>query len=326
MKILVCGGAGYIGSHMVRALLGAGHEVCVIDSLETGYAAALHKDARFHAGDLRNLEFVKGVFGAEKPGAVMDFAAYSLVGESVADPVKYYENNILGTVNLIRAMNASGVRHMVFSSTASVYGIPKSVPITLGAETNPINPYGESKLAVEKLLARSDAAYGLKSACLRYFNVAGAHESGEIGEDHRPETHLIPVLLLSIIKGNKFKIFGSDYNTPDGTCVRDYIDVNDLCGAHLLALDKIIRDDASVIYNLGSESGYSNLEILRAVEKVTGRPVDYEIAGRRPGDPDVLIASSEQITADLGWRPRRGLESMIESAYRWHRNHPKGYN
>ena len=319
MNILVCGGAGYIGSHAVLDLIRRGHKASVIDSLENGRRHAIAEEAQFYQADLRDYVSVSEIFASEKFDAVMDFAAYSLVGESVADPLKYYENNVFGTMNLLKAMRDSGVKYLVFSSTASVYGLPETFPIGVDAETRPINPYGETKLAVEKMLRWCDEAYGIKSACLRYFNVAGADESGLIGEDHRPETHIIPNIITAAMNGTCFKLFGDDYDTPDGTCIRDYIHVTDVIDAHILALESIMKTGESVAYNLGSQSGYSNLEIINAVKRVTELDVKYEIAPRRPGDPDVLVASFEKINNELGWKPKFGLEEIISSAYEWHK-------
>jgi len=326
MRILVCGGAGYIGSHMVWMLEEKGHDVIVVDNFEKGHRSAIPPNIQVFEGDLRDIEFIRGVFKSNCIDAVIHFAAYSLVGESMKEPLLYYENNVLGSMNLFKAMNEFDVRYIVFSSTASVYGIADIIPITTNAPTKPINTYGESKLAVENLLVRCDEAYGIKSACLRYFNVAGARPGGDIGEDHYPESHIIPNILLSLINHTQFTLFGNDYNTPDGTCIRDYIHVCDLCEAHLLSLESIMQRNQSAIYNLGSETGYSNLELIHAAEEVTGLKVDYKISQRRPGDPDILVASSQLTTKEIGWKPRLRLKEMIASAYDWHSKHPKGYN
>ena len=328
MNVLVCGGSGYVGSHAVAELLETGHEVIVFDNLEKGHKAAILGDATFVQGDLRDPAALERVFAEYQIDAVMHFAAYSLVGESVAHPDKYYESNVGGSYNLLQAMRKAGVDKIVFSSTAAVYGEPECVPITEDQRATPTSPYGETKLAVEKMLKWYDRAYGIKSICLRYFNVAGAHKSGKIGEDHTPETHLIP-LVLSVALGKRgcIQIFGDDYDTPDGTCIRDYIHVTDLADAHILALNKLFEPGAeSKIYNLGYGHGFSNLEILKAARRVTGREIKAEMADRRPGDPSILIASPEAVMRDLGFSPKYDdLDKIIESAWVFHKNHPNGY-
>ena len=328
MNILVCGGAGYIGSHAVAELLDAGHEVVVFDNLEKGHRAAVTEGAQLIVGDLRDVDALDRVFQAHKIDAVMHFAAYSLVGESVLQPDKYYDNNVGGSYALLQAMRSHGVDKIVFSSTAAVYGEPEAVPITEDQKTAPTSPYGETKRAVEKMLKWYDRAYGIKSMCLRYFNVAGAHQSGKIGEDHRPETHLIPIVLNAALgKTDGIRIFGDDYDTPDGTCVRDYIHVTDLALAHILAIDKLCEPAAeSNIYNLGYGRGFSNLEILETARRVTGVPIKAEMADRRPGDPSILIASPTAIMRDLGFKARHdNLDEIIESAWKFHKSHPDGY-
>lgn len=328
MKVLVCGGAGYIGSHAVVELLEAGHEVVAFDNLEKGHRAAVAAGAELVVGDLRNPADLDRVFGAYKIDAVMHFAAYSLVGESMTAPDKYYDNNVYGSYCLLQAMVRHGVDKIVFSSTAATYGEPERVPITEDQRTKPANPYGETKLAVEKMLGWYDGAYGIKSVCLRYFNVAGAHKSGKIGEDHSPETHLIPLVLGAALgKTDCIRIFGDDYDTPDGTCIRDYIHVTDLAVAHILALDKLCKPVAeSKIYNLGYGHGFSNLEILEAARRVTGVPIKAEMADRRPGDPSILVASSEAVVRELGFAPRYdNLDEIIASAWAFHKNNPNGY-
>jgi UDP-glucose 4-epimerase len=316
--ILVCGGAGYIGSHTAAALLERGRRVIVADNLETGHREAVSGDAKLIVGDLRDSDFIRQTLLREKPDAVIDFAAYSLVGESVSNPLKYYANNLVGTLNLLEAMKNTGVNRIVFSSTAAVYGMPEKIPISEDSRTDPINPYGETKLSVEKMLKWTDAAYGVKFAALRYFNAAGAHISGEIGEDHNPETHLIPNVIQAALRNEEITIFGGDYNTEDGSCVRDYIHVSDLADAHILALDAL-KDGASLTYNLGGGYGFSNLEIVKTAEEVTGKKIKYKIGPRRPGDPDVLVASSDKISAELNWRPQYPqLEKIIETAFVWH--------
>ncbi|MDR2650449.1 MAG: UDP-glucose 4-epimerase GalE [Clostridiales bacterium] len=325
--VLVCGGAGYVGSHTVAELVERGYETIVADNLEKGHRDAVWPGARFYQGDLRDEEFLRRLFEKHKIGSVVHFAAYSLVSESVENPMKYYENNVCGGLTLLKAMIKANVYHIVFSSTAAVYGKPQNIPILESAPTLPINPYGETKLAVEKILKWFDNAYGLKYAVLRYFNVAGAHPSGRIGEDHRPESHLIPAVLLTALgKIPKLKLFGDDYPTPDGTCVRDYIHAADLADAHILTLEKLLEHNVSMIYNLGNGKGFSNKEIVETAGIITGKPIPVEIAPRRPGDPPELIASSEKIVKELGWRPRYNtLESIIGTAWEWHSKHPEGY-
>jgi UDP-glucose 4-epimerase len=326
MAILVCGGAGYIGSHMVAALLEKGEEVVILDNLQKG-----HRDAvlggKLYEGDLRDRAILDKVFTENNIDAVIDFAADSLVGESVTEPLKYFENNVGGTLSLLRAMRDYGVKNIVFSSTAATYGEPESIPILEEDKTFPTNPYGESKLAVEKILKWCDNAYGIKFTALRYFNAAGAHESGKIGEDHSPESHLIPLILQTALgQREKIMIFGDDYKTEDGTCIRDYIHVMDLASAHLLAVDRLRKGGESRIYNLGNGTGFSVKEVIEVARKVTGREIKAEIAPRRAGDPAVLIASSKKAVEELGWKPRfNSLETIIQTAWNWHVNQPKGY-
>ena len=326
MAILVCGGAGYIGSHMVAALLEKGEEVVILDNFQKG-----HRDAvlggKLYEGDLRDRAILDKVFSENNIDAVIDFAADSLVGESVTEPLKYFENNVGGTLSLLRAMKDYGVKNIVFSSTAATYGEPENTPILESDRTLPTNPYGESKLAVEKVLKWCDNAYGIKYTALRYFNAAGAHVSGKIGEDHSPESHLIPLILYTALeKREKIMIFGDDYNTPDGTCIRDYIHVMDLASAHLLAVDRLRKGGESRIYNLGNGTGFSVKEVIEVSRKVTGREIKAEVAPRRAGDPAILIASSQKAVEELGWKPKfNNLETIIETAWNWHLNHPNGY-
>ncbi|OAA94934.1 UDP-glucose 4-epimerase GalE [Clostridium coskatii] len=326
MAILVCGGAGYIGSHMIAELLENKKEVIVLDNFEKGHRSAI-LGGKVYEGDLRDDNILDRVFEENQIEAVIDFAAYSLVGESVDEPLKYFDNNVGGTLNLLKAMRKHNVKYVVFSSTAATYGEPKSIPILENAVTYPTNPYGESKLTVEKILKWSDRAYGIKYAALRYFNAAGAHINGTIGEDHRPETHLIPIILqVALKKRDKIFIFGDDYNTEDGTCVRDYIHVTDLANAHLLALNKIMKENESKIYNLGNGKGFSVKEVIEVSRKVTGEKIEAEIAPRRQGDPAVLVASSKKAQAELGWKPKyNSLENIIGTAWNWHKNHVTGY-
>lgn len=330
MAILVLGGAGYIGSHMVDRLVETGQEkVVVVDNLVTGHRAAVHPDAVFYEGDLADQDFMRKVF-KENPDvdAVIHFAAYSLVAESMEKPLKYFDNNTAGMVKLLEVMNECGVKYIVFSSTAATYGIPEEIPILETTPQNPINPYGESKLMMETIMKWSDKAYGIKYVPLRYFNVAGAKPDGSIGEDHGPETHLLPII-LQVAQGvrEKIMIFGDDYNTPDGTNVRDYVHPFDLADAHLLAVEYLRKGNESTAFNLGSSTGFSNLQILEAARKVTGKEILAEKADRRPGDPDTLIASSEKARTVLGWKPQfDNIEKIIESAWAWHSSHPKGYD
>ncbi|MCB5010944.1 UDP-glucose 4-epimerase GalE [Streptococcus mutans] len=330
MAILVLGGAGYIGSHMVDRLIEKGEEeVVVVDSLVTGHRAAVHPAAKFYQGDLADREFMSMVFG-ENPDvdAVIHFAAYSLVAESMKKPLKYFDNNTAGMIKLLEVMSEFGVKYIVFSSTAATYGIPNEIPIKETTPQRPINPYGESKLMMETIMKWSDRAYGIKFVPLRYFNVAGAKSDGSIGEDHSPETHLLPII-LQVAQGvrEKIMIFGDDYNTPDGTNVRDYVHPFDLADAHLLALNYLRQGNPSTAFNLGSSTGFSNLQILEAARKVTGQKIPAEKAARRSGDPDTLIASSEKAREVLGWKPQfDDIEKIIASAWAWHSSYPKGYD
>lgn len=327
MNILVCGGAGYIGSHMVAHLLENNHEVVVLDNLQTGHKSSL-LGGKLYVGDLRDSEILDKVFSENKIDAVIDFAANSLVGESVSNPLKYFDNNIYSVIKLLEAMNKHGVKYIVFSSTAATYGEPENTPIQEEDKTFPTNPYGESKLAVEKILKWCDKAYGIKYTALRYFNACGAHVNGKIGEDHNPESHLIPIILQAASGvREKIMIFGDDYNTPDGSCVRDYVHVSDLASAHLLALKRLQNGGDSKIYNLGNGKGFSVKEVVEVARKVTGINIKAELAGRRPGDPGTLIASSEKAIKELGWEPKfNSLETIIETAWKWHSSHTNGYN
>lgn len=324
--ILVCGGAGYIGSHMVAELLENNNEVVVLDSLVKGHKEAL-LGGKLYVGDLRDRKILDKVFTENKIDAVIDFAAFSLVGESMTEPLKYFNNNVYGTISLLEAMRDYNVKYIVFSSTAATYGEPEVVPIAENSKTVPTNAYGESKLLVEKILRWCDHAYGIKYTTLRYFNAAGAHISGKIGEDHSPETHLIPII-LDVALGNREKImmFGDDYDTKDGTCVRDYIHVSDLASAHSLALKRLMNGGDSAIYNLGNGTGFTVKEMVEIARKVTGHPIPAEVAERRAGDPAVLIASSEKAMKELGWKPKYAdVETIISTAWNWHKNHPNGY-
>lgn len=327
MNILVTGGAGYIGSHVVELLVKSGHKPIVYDNLMKGHIDAVSDDVQFVEGDIHDFTFLKHIMAEYEIDGVMHFAASSLVGESMTDPGQYYYNNVAGTMGILDAMRAVGVDYLVFSSTAAVYGEPKSVPITEEAETNPTNVYGRTKLMIEKMMVDYHNAYGLNYVALRYFNAAGASELGNIGEDHHPETHLIPLILQTALgKRDHIAIYGSDYPTEDGTCIRDYIHVMDLASAHVLAMEHLIKGGDSKSYNLGSQKGYSVREIIAAAKKVTGRDFNVLEEARREGDPAVLIASSEKIKKELNWQPEHSsIEDIIASAWRWHSGHPDGF-
>lgn len=328
MTILVLGGAGYIGSHTVYALIEKGVDVVVIDNLETGHIEAVHEKARFYKGDIRDRAFVDSVLDKEKIDAVIHFAANSLVGESMVNPLKYYDNNVNGTKVLLQSMVAHGLDKIVFSSTAATYGELEKVPILETDRTEPTNTYGETKLAMEKMFKWTDRAHGLKYVSLRYFNACGAHVSGKIGEAHSPETHLIP-LILQVPLGQReyISIFGDDYDTSDGTCIRDYIHVTDLAQAHILAVDYLMKGNESNIFNLGNGVGFTVKEVIDTARKVTGHEIPAKIAERRAGDPARLIASSDKARQVLLWKPEHAdLEEIISTAWNWHKNHPNGYN
>lgn len=327
MAILVCGGAGYIGSHCVYALIEKSEQVVVVDSLQTGYKGAVHSNAKFYQGDLKDRVFLDKVFEENDIEAVIHFAASSLVGVSMTVPLAYYDNNVYGSQILLETMNKHHVNKIVFSSTAAVYGEPENIPILETDRTIPTNPYGETKLAVEKMMRWADQAHGIKHIVLRYFNVAGAHPGGMIGEAHNPETHLIPLILqVPLNQRQSITIFGEDYDTPDGTCIRDYIHVMDLVDAHLLALDKLREGSQSNVYNLGNGEGFSVKEMIEAARKVTGHPIPAVLADRRAGDPSKLVASSQKAQQELGWSPKYArVEDIIETAWNWHKNNPKGY-
>lgn len=328
MRLLVLGGAGYIGSHTAVELLESGHEVVIVDSLVTGYEAAVPEGASFYQGDIRDYDFLNDLFKKEAIDAVIHFAAFSLVGESVTDPLKYYENNLYGTKVLLKAMIDNGVNKIVFSSTAATYGEPENIPILEGDRTCPTNPYGETKLAMEKMMKWSANAYGLKYVSLRYFNACGAHKSAKIGEAHNPESHLIP-LVLQVPNGKResVSIYGTDYDTPDGTCIRDYIHVTDLAKAHILAVEYLMKGGESNVFNLGNGVGYSVREVIETARRVTGHPIPAVEIPRRAGDPARLVASGEKAKEILGWKPEiTELEDIIRSAWAWHSSHPNGYD
>jgi UDP-glucose 4-epimerase len=327
-RILVTGGAGYVGSVSAEAFLAAGHEVVVLDDLSTGHRAAVPTDARLHVATYADRDGLARLLETERIEAILHCAARSQVGESIADPARYYRDNVAGGVALLEAARMVGVGRLVFSSTAAVYGVPDHTPIPEDAPLRPINPYGESKRTFESALVWYGRAYGLRSVSLRYFNVAGATAS--LGEDHGPETHLIPTVLKAAERGTNLTIFGDDYPTPDGTCIRDYIDVADLADAHLRALEATAtgdpRTDSALALNLGNGGGFSIREVLAAAEAVVGRPIPYAVGQRREGDPPVLVASAERAAEILGWRPARpSLVSMVSSAWLWRQTHPDGY-
>jgi UDP-glucose 4-epimerase len=325
MQILVTGGAGYIGSHAVRLFLERGHNLWVYDSLVYGHRAAVPAD-RLIVGDLNETHRIDQVLLEKNIDAVVHFAAYTYVGESVLQPAKYWQNNVVNTLNLMECLRRHSVKRFVFSSTAATFGTPDAMPITETTPQKPINPYGASKLTVERVLADYAHAYQWGFAALRYFNASGAHAGGAIGEDHTPETHLIP-LVIQTAMGQRphIEIFGTDYATPDGTCVRDYIHVDDLADAHLLALEKL-QPGQQMHYNLGIGRGYSVREVIAAVEAVTGKKVPIKEGPRREGDPPVLVASSDKIQKELGWKPRyTDIKAIVETAWNWHKAHPKGY-
>ena len=320
--ILVTGGAGYIGSHAVKALQEQGFEVVILDNLVYGHAdlAQVNLPAKLITGDISDRDFLDRLFSTTKIDAVMHFAAFAYVGESVTDPAKYYWNNVVGTLTLLDAMRQYGITNFVFSSTCATYGVPDSIPITEEHPQRPINPYGAGKLAVERILQDYDTAYGLKSVIFRYFNAAGADPHGSLGEDHQPETHLIPLVLQAAAgKRAAVSIFGTDYDTPDGTCIRDYIHVSDLAQAHVLGLQHILKHRVSQIFNLGNGSGFSVREVIDTAKAVTGKDIPFDECPRRTGDPAVLIGSSSKARQILGWEPKYAeLTTIVRHAWNWH--------
>lgn len=327
MAILVCGGAGYIGSHTVRKLLALGEEVIIVDSLITGHRAAVSPEVKFYECDIRDKASLKKIFAENKIEAVFHFAAFALVGESVKLPLKYFSNNVYGMQILLEAMTEAGVDKIIFSSTCAVYGEPERIPIDEEDAKNPTNPYGESKLIMEKMIRWVGAAHGVRYVSLRYFNASGASEDGSIGEDHHPETHLIPLVLqVPLGKRDFITIFGTDYPTPDGTCIRDYIHVLDLADAHICALNYLRAGGESNIFNLGTGHGFSVKEIIDAAEKVTGLEIKKEFGARRAGDPARLVDSGEKARKILQWTPRfDDVEKIIATAWNWHKSHPNGF-
>lgn len=327
MTILVLGGAGYIGSHTVYELIDNGEDVVIIDNLLTGHEEAVHPKARFYKGDIRDKEFLDSVFKKEKIDAVIHFAASSLVGESMEKPLKYYDNNLCGTKILLDSMVEHGIDKIVFSSTAAVYGEPERIPILETDKTEPTNTYDETKLSMEKMFKWVGKAHGLRYVSLRYFNACGAHVSGKIGEDHNPESHLIP-LILQVPNGKRefISIFGEDYQTKDGTCIRDYIHVTDLAQAHILAVKYLQNGGKSDIFNLGNGIGFSVKEVIETARKVTQNAIPAKVTPRRAGDPAKLIASSDKAKKVLGWKPQHAeLDEIISTAWNWHKNHPDGF-
>lgn len=321
MKVLVLGGAGYIGSHTVYHLIDNGYDVAIVDNLQTGHEWAIHPKARFYKGDIRDRAFIDSVFEKEENlDAVIHFAACSLVGESMQKPLKYYDNNLHGTEVMLESMVAHGVKNIVFSSTAATYGEPKNIPILETDPTVPTNTYGETKLSMEKMFHWTGVAHGIKYVSLRYFNACGAHPTAKIGEAHAPETHLIPII-LQVANGTRDKIYmyGNDYNTPDGYCVRDYVHVLDLAQAHRLAVEYLVAGNDSNIFNLGNGVGFSVKQVVECARKVTGMDIPAEDAPRRAGDPATLVASSKKAKSILGWKPEYAdLEQIIGTAWNWH--------
>jgi UDP-glucose 4-epimerase len=327
MNVLVVGGAGYIGSHCVRQLSAAGHRPVVLDSLVYGHSGAVAREVAFHKGDLGDERLVAGVLAAEKIDLVMHFAAFCYVGESVTDPLKYYLNNSAATIHLLSAMLSAGVRKFVFSSTCATFGVPESLPISETLPQAPINPYGQTKLDVENALKALAHAGKLSFAAFRYFNAAGASEDGSIGEDHDPETHLIPLAIDAAVgKRPSLQLFGTDYPTPDGTCLRDYVHVDDLSRAHIAVFEKLAEPGAAHFYNLGTGKPSSNREVIHAVERVTGKKIRVIEGPRRPGDPPALYADSSKAKRELGWKVKfPDIDSIVATAWNWHRSHPGGY-
>ncbi|VYU04765.1 UDP-glucose 4-epimerase GalE [Clostridium butyricum] len=328
MSYIVLGGAGYIGSHAVNKLIENNYDVIVVDNLQSGHEEAINSKAKFYKGDIRDKNFLSNVFKKENIDGVFHFAANSIVGESMKEPLMYFNNNVYGMQILLEVMNEHNVNKIVFSSTAATYGEPKKVPITEDMETCPTNTYGETKLTMEKMMKWCDKAYGMKYVALRYFNVAGAEDDGSIGEDHNPETHLIPIVLQTALgKRDHITIFGDDYDTEDGTCVRDYVHVVDLVEAHILAMKYLTHGGESNTFNLGSSQGFSVKEIVETARKVTDKDIKAIIGERRAGDPSKLIASSDKARKMLGWNPiRTNIENIIKDAWLWHDTHKNGYN
>jgi UDP-glucose 4-epimerase len=325
-RVVVTGGAGYIGSHAVRALVDGGHDVAVLDDLSAGHAQAVPAGVRLVTAPIHDRDAVYKLLIDHRADAVMHFAAWLKVGESVQRPIEYYQNNVTGTLGVLEAMRDASVTRFIFSSTCAVYGEPETVPIVETLPTRPINAYGETKLTIERALPHLERAHGLTWISLRYFNAAGAHPDGTIGEDHADEIHLIPLAIRAANGGPPLSVFGEDYPTPDGTCLRDYIHVCDLAGAHLRALERLERGGSSGAYNVGTGTPHSVRSVIDTVGRVVGRPVAWQSAPRRPGDPAVLYASSDRAQRELGWTPRYAdLEVIVRHAWQWHSTHPRGY-
>ena len=325
-RVVVTGGAGYIGSHAVRALVDAGHAVAVVDDLSEGHAESVPKGVALVRAAIHDHAAVHRALVEHRADAVMHFAAWLKVGESVSKPIEYYQNNVTGTLAVLQAMRDAGVKRFIFSSTCAVYGEPATVPIVETLDKRPINAYGETKLAIERALPHLSRAFGLSWVALRYFNAAGAHPDGSIGEDHADEIHLIPLAIRAATGGPPLKVFGEDYPTPDGTCLRDYIHVMDLADAHIRALEALERGAASDAFNVGTGTPHSVKTVIDAVSRVVGRPVAWQPAPRRPGDPAVLYAAADRARNELGWRPKYlDLEDIIRHAWQWHSRHPGGY-
>lgn len=327
MNLLVVGGAGYIGSHVVKQLIEVGHSVVVLDNLQTGHVEAVHKNAAFIKGDIRDKDLLRNIFSLIHYDLVFHFAACSSVAESIKDPLMYFDNNVSGLITLLQVMNEFGIKHIVFSSTAAVYGNCTDACITEEAETTPESPYGESKLMMEKIIENCRLAYDINYVVLRYFNVAGADLDGELGEDHHPETHLVPLILKETLKKEpSITLFGTDYHTKDGSTIRDYIHVVDLASAHLSAMNYLIKENQSNTFNVGSSSGFSTLEIINHIETYTNTKIAIVYGKRRIGDPHSLVASNKKISHFLDWSPQfSNLDTIISSAWSWHQNHPNGY-
>jgi UDP-glucose 4-epimerase len=324
-KVLIVGGAGYIGSHNVRLFLNRGYDVVIVDNLNTGHMKAVDPRATFYKEDIRNKDAMVEIFKKEKPDAVVHFAALSLVGVSMKDPLAYFDNNVYGMISLLEAMQETGINKIVFSSSAATYGEQEKMPLTEESPTKPTSVYGETKLMMETIMRWCDQCIGIKYVSLRYFNAAGASMDGTIGEDHNPETHLIPLILqVPLGKRDHISVFGQDYPTRDGTCVRDYIHVEDLADAHVRAVEYLLANKPSNIFNLGSGDGQTVTEMIKSAEKIVGKPIKTEYVGRRPGDPANLIASNKKAKEILGWTNTKTLDEIIGSAYNFHKNHPNG--